>query len=117
MSVLDPNGKLEISAALGDHVVARIPLAVRSRPWLREYVSLTRAEEIAAQVQELPEGTFLTVRLPVGVTREDTVTLLQKALRLIDTARARVDDQQTSAATVEQFVRDWWDDQTKSASR
>jgi predicted metal-dependent hydrolase len=113
MSLLDPSGKLEVRSRPGDHVVAEIPLVDRAGDWIHEYMPLARAKNIQAEVREVPGGRVLSVQVPVGVTREQTAELLERALGLIETAQARRDEKRSSSATVEQYIRDWWDHQTR----
>lgn len=113
MSVLDPSGKLEVNSGAGDRVVARIPLAVVLGDWVREYAPLARAEDLQAEVLALPGGACLSVQVPAGATREETADLLEKSLRLIETAQARHDEKRSASATAEQYIRDWWDQQSR----
>ena len=113
MSLLDPSGNLEVRSGTGDYVVAEIPLADRPGDWNREYTVLARAENIQAEVREVPGGRVLRVQVPVAMTREQATGLLERALGLIETAQAHLDEKRSSSAAIEQYIRDWWQHQTR----
>jgi hypothetical protein len=116
MTVLDPTGQMEIHRLSGDldHVVVRLPLAVRSEAWMREFMPLARTKGLPAEVRELPEGTFLTVTVPAAASREETAELLDGALRLIDEAEALANTRHSASAATEQYIRDWWEGRKQS---
>jgi hypothetical protein len=116
MTVLDPTGQMDIHRSSGDHdhVVVRLPLAVRSETWMHEFMRLKRTKDLPAQVRELPEGTFLTVTVPAAASREETAELLDRALRLIDEAQALANTRRSTSAASEQYIRDWWESRKQS---
>ena len=58
MTVLDPTGEMDIHRSSGDHVVVRLPLAVRSETWMHEFTPLAHAKEFSAEVREFPGRDF-----------------------------------------------------------
>jgi hypothetical protein len=116
MTVLDPTGQMEIHRLSGDHdhVVVRLPLAVRSETWMPEFKPLARTKDLPAEVRELPEGTFLAVKVPAAASREETAELLDGALRVIDEAKALANTRHSASAATEQYIRDWWESRKKS---
>jgi hypothetical protein len=115
MTILDPTGQMEIDRpAVGDHVFVRLPLAVRSETWIAEFKPLARTKVFWADVRELPEGTFLTVKVPAAASREETAELLDGALRLIDEAQALANSRRSASAPTEQYIRDWWESRKQS---
>jgi hypothetical protein len=51
MAAVDPDADVEVVTGR-DSVIARVPLAEAPGPWIKEYVSLARAEDLAAEVRE-----------------------------------------------------------------
>ena len=51
MAAVDPDADVEVVKGR-DSGIARIPLAEAPGPWIKEYVSLARAEDLAAEVRE-----------------------------------------------------------------
>ena len=83
MAVVDPTRQMEFDyPAVGDHIFVRLPLAGSSETWIHEFKPLARTKEFWADVQELPEGTVLTVKVPAAASREEAAELLDGALRL-----------------------------------
>lgn len=124
MTVLDLTGQMDIHRLSGDpdHVVARLPLAVpaeafRHEPMMREFMSLARSKDLPAEVRNLPEGTFLTVTVPVAASREETAELLDGALRLVDEALTLANTRNAASAATEQNIRDWWEGRKQSPHR
>lgn len=111
MTVLDTTGEMDIHRLSGDadHVIVRLPLAGRSEPLMREFKQLAHANNLSADVRALPEGTFLTVRVPAAASREQTTELLDAALRLLDEAQASANARDSVSAATEQYIRDWWE--------
>jgi len=115
MTVLDPTGQMEIDRPpVGDHIFVRLPLAVRSETWIHEFKPLARAKDFWADVRELPEATFLTVKVPADASREETAELLDGALRLIDEAQALANTRRSASAPTEQYIREWWESRKQS---
>lgn len=115
MTVLDPTGQMEINRPpVGDRVFVRLPLAVRSETWIHEFQPLARSKDVFADVQECPEGTFLTVTVPADASREETAELLDGVLRLIDEAQALANTRRSASAATEQHIRDWWESRKES---
>jgi hypothetical protein len=115
MTVLDPTGQMEIDRPPeGDHVFVRLPLAVRSETWLHEFKPLAQTKDFWADVRELPEGTFVTVKVPAAASREETAELLDGALRLIGEAQALANSRRSASAPTEQYIRDWWESRKQS---
>jgi hypothetical protein len=115
MTVLDPTGQMEIDRPpVGDHVFVRLPLAVRSETWIHEFKPLAETKDFWADVRELPEGTFVTVKVPAAASREETAELLDGALRLIDEAQALANSRRSASALTEQYIRDWWESRKQS---
>ena len=121
MTVLDLTGQMDIHRLSGDHdhVVVRLPLAVpaetfRHEPMMREFMSLARTKDLPAEVRNLPEGTFLTVTVPVAASREETAELLDGALRLIDEALTLANTRDSASSATERYIRDWWDSRKQS---
>ena len=121
MTVLDLTGQMDIHRLSGDHdhVVVRLPLAVpaetfRHEPMMREFMSLARTKDLPAEVRNFPEGTFLTVTVPLAASREETAELLDGALRLIDEALTLANARDSASAATEQYIRDWWDSRKQS---
>ena len=111
MTLLDPSCQMDIHRLSGDpdRVVVRLPLTVRSEPWMREFKPLARTKGLPAEVREFPEGTFLMVDVPAAASREETAELLDGALRLIDQAQAVADTRPSASAAAEQYIQDWWE--------
>ena len=115
MTVLDPTGQIEIDRPpVGDHVFVRLPLAVRSEAWIHEFRPLARAKAFWTEVRDLPEGTFLTVKVPAAASREETAEMLDEAVALIDEARALANTRRSASAGTEQYIRDWWESRKPS---
>jgi len=115
MTILDPTAQMEIDRPpVGDHVFVRLPLAVRSETWIDEFKPLARTKDFWADVRELPEGTFLTVKVPAAASREETAELLDGALRLIDEAQALANTRRSASGPTEQYIRDWWESRKQS---
>jgi hypothetical protein len=57
-------------------------------------------------------GDRVFVWLPLAVRSEDW---LDRALRLLDEARALADARRSVSAPTEQYIRDWWESQKQSA--
>ena len=121
MTVLDLTGQMDIHRLSGDHdyVLVRLPLGVpaetfRHEPMMREFMSLARTKDLPAEVRNFPEGTFLTVTVPVAASREETAELLDGALRLIDEALTLANTRDSASAVTEQYIRDWWDSRKQS---
>jgi hypothetical protein len=108
VSIVDSSGDLQIVPTSHDHVVVRIPLAERSGPWTSQYLSVARAESVPAEAQEVPGGLVLVVRVPVGMTRQETADLLDTALGLIDKAKAGQKAHSMSVALTEEYIQEWW---------
>jgi hypothetical protein len=108
VNVVDPSGDLQIVPTSDNHIVARIPLAERSGSWTSRYLSVARADRVPAEVQEVPGGLVLVVRVPVGATRQETADLLDTALGLIDKAKAGHKAHSTSVALTEKHILEWW---------
>ncbi|HTP23824.1 MAG TPA: hypothetical protein VMJ65_29755 [Solirubrobacteraceae bacterium] len=110
MTILDLSRQMEIDRPpVGDHVFVRLPLAIRSESWIHEFKPLARTKDFWADVQELPQGAFLTVKVPAAASREETAELLDGALRLIDEAQALATNRRAASAATEQYIRDWWE--------
>lgn len=105
MTVLDSTRQPEFHPVSNDHVVVRLPLSVGSGTWAPEFLALAQAKDLPAK----PEGTFLTVKVPVTASREETAQLLDGALRLIDEAQARANTRLSAVAATEQYIQDWWE--------
>lgn len=89
MTALDPTRRMEFdNPPVGDHIFVRLPLAGRSESWIHEFKPLARTKDFWADVQEIPEGTVLIVKVPAAASREQTAELLDGALGLIDEAQA-----------------------------
>jgi len=117
MTVLDLTGEIHIDRpSVGDHVFVRVPLAVPSETWINEFTPLTQTRDFWADVRDLPEGTFLTVKVPAAASREETAEPLDGALRLIDEAQALANARRAASAPTEQYIRDWWESRKPSPS-
>jgi hypothetical protein len=115
MTVLDPTGEIKIDRPpVGDHVFVQLPLTVRSEAWIHEFKPLARTKDFWADVRDLPEGTFLTVHVPVAASREETAELLDRALRLIEEAQALANARRSASGPTEQYIRDWWESRKQS---
>jgi hypothetical protein len=115
MTVIDPTRQMEFDyPPVGDHIFVRLPLAGSSETWIHEYKPLARTKEFWTDVQELPEGTVLTVKVPAAASREEAAELLDGALRLIDEAQALANTRRSASAPTEQFIRDWWESRKQS---
>jgi len=111
MTLLDPTGQMDIHRLSGDpdRVIVRLPLAIRSEAWMREFKPLARSQDLPVEVREFPDGTFLMVDVPAAASREETAELLDGALRLVDEARALANTRQSASDATEQYIRDWWE--------
>jgi len=115
MTVLDPTRQMEFDyPPVGDHIFVRLPLAGRSETWIHQFKPLARTKDFWADVQELPDGTVLTVKVPAAASREETAELLDGALRLIDEAQALVNTRRSASAATEHYIRDWWESRKQS---
>jgi hypothetical protein len=115
MTVLDPARQIEIDQpSVGDQLFVRLPLAGHSEAWIHEFRPLARASEFWADVQEIPEGTVVTVTVPAAATREETAEVLDGVLRLIDEAQALAEARRSASAPTEQYIRDWWESRKQS---
>jgi hypothetical protein len=115
MTVLDPTRQIEIDRpAVGDAVFVQLPLAGRSETWIHEFRPLVRTKDFWADVREIPEGTFLTVKVPAAASREETAELLDGALRLVDEAQTLANTKRSASAPTEQYIRDWWESRKQS---
>jgi hypothetical protein len=114
MTFLDWTGQLETRPVSSGEIAVRLPLSVSAGRWKPEFTALAQSKNVQAQVDETPQGNFLTVMVPVAASREETAQLLDGALRLIDEAQAQADTRHSAVAATEQYVQDWWESRKRS---
>ncbi len=114
MTCLDWTGQLETRPVSSGDIAVRLPLSVSAGSWKPAFMVLAQANNVQAQVDETPQGGFLTVMVPVAASREETAQLLDGALRLIDEAQAQANTRQFSVAATEQHVQEWWESRKRS---
>ena len=111
MAAVDPDADVEVVKGR-DSVIARIPLAEAPGPWIKEYVSLARAEDLAAEVREehgrIPPVVQVLPASRIGKPSQYWTRARHFTLATVD---------RTAAATAtEQQIRKWWELQRGDAA-
>jgi hypothetical protein len=120
MTDIDPGADIDVNRGFAQ-VTVRIPLTGHvSQEWLSIYESLAhkwmahsgnenafpRAGEGVIEAQDLPDRSWITVRLPAALDRAIVQSVLNAARESI--AKADAAEQAPQAAETEAAVREWW---------
>jgi len=99
---------------------APVPTALTSvvppGPWIKEFLPLTRAGGVPAEVREEPRKVLLVVRVPLTASKEETYQRLDAALDLVDKAKLAATDRTSASDTAERHIHDWWSRQRADAA-
>ena len=114
VTAIDPEVDIQLNPGTdeqhADYVTARIPLAGHVTPeWLRCYRQLVEEGHppLPARAEDEPDRSWIIVRVPVTITDDRLLQVLDAACDLIPKADA-AEQAPSPTARAEAIVRKWW---------